>query len=226
MVTDGKEPQALQTGRSTLRRRRERGSYDRLTIDRILEEGLVCHVGFVVDGRPVVLPTAYGRSGDVLYVHGAAANAMLQALALGRQACVTVTLLDGLVLSRSAFHHSMNYRSVVLFGVATRVDDDDEKQRGVEAVIEHVLPGRTADARPPTPEELRSTLVVRFPISEGSAKIRTGGPIEEEDDLRLAIWAGHIPFETIARAPIDDGRVPPTVSVPTYASNYSRPSHA
>jgi hypothetical protein len=173
-----------------------------------------------------VLPTTYARSDDVLYFHGAAGNAMFRSLAEGRDACVTVTLLDGLVLSRSFFHHSMNYRSVVLFGAATRVDDDEEKRRALESVIEHVLPGRAADARPPTVEELRATLVVRFPISEGSAKIRTGGPIEEPEDLGRATWAGHIPFETVARAPVDDGHVPPNVAVPIYASHYTRPRSA
>jgi nitroimidazol reductase NimA-like FMN-containing flavoprotein (pyridoxamine 5'-phosphate oxidase superfamily) len=225
MVTES-GPRGFQTDRTTLKRRRERGTYDRETINRILDEALISHIGFVVDGRPVVLPTTYARSQDVLYFHGAAANAMFRALAQGSEACVTVTLIDGLVLSRSAFHHSMNYRSVVLFGVAARVDDEEEKRRAVEAVIEHVLPGRAADARAPTAEELRATLVVRFPISEGSAKVRTGGPIEEPDDLALATWAGHIPLETIARAPVDDGRVLPNVAVPAYASHYSRPAPA
>jgi nitroimidazol reductase NimA-like FMN-containing flavoprotein (pyridoxamine 5'-phosphate oxidase superfamily) len=223
MAAAGSDGHTLQTPRSTVRRKKERGSYEREAIDRILAEGLICHIGFVVDDRPVVLPTAYGRGDDILYFHGAAANAMFRALAQGAPACVTVTLVDGLVLSRAAFHHSMNYRSVVLFGEASRVDDEDEKRSAVDAVLEHIVPGRGADARPPTAEELRATLVVRFPISEGSAKVRTGGPIEDESDLGLPIWAGEIPFETVARTPVDDGRLAPGVTVPDYANSYARP---
>jgi len=206
------------TTRSTVRRLRDRGAYDREVVHAILDEALICHVGFVVDGRPAVIPTAYARVGDALYLHGAAGNHMLRTLAAGGDACVTVTLTDGLVLARSAFHHSINYRSVVLFGEAVPVTDDGEKRAALDAIVEHLVPGRTADARGATAEELRATLVVRFPIDEGSAKVRTGGPIDDEADLDLPVWAGVIPLALTPAPPVGDNDQP----VPLYAASYSR----
>jgi nitroimidazol reductase NimA-like FMN-containing flavoprotein (pyridoxamine 5'-phosphate oxidase superfamily) len=163
-------------------------------------------VGFAVDGRPWVVPTAFARIGDHVYIHGATGNFALRSLATGAEACVTVTLLDGLVLSRSAFHHSMNYRSVMLFGTAEKVLDDDGKRAAVMAILEHLIPGRSAGTRPPTAEELRATLVVRLPIDEVSAKVRTGPPIEDEADLGLEHWAGVLPLTLAPGRPIpDDG---------------------
>lgn len=209
------------TDRTRLRRRADRGHFDRATIDAILDEALVAHVGFVVDGRPVVLPMAYGRIDRTLYLHGAAANAMLRAM-VGAPACVTVTLNDGLVLARSTFHHSMNYRSVAIFGEGRKVEDPDEKRAALDAVVEHLVPGRTADARPPTDNELRATLVVALPIEEASAKVRAAGPGDEPDDLDLPVWAGVIPLATVASEPEPDADHPPTVPTPSYASTYAR----
>ncbi|HUC35714.1 MAG TPA: pyridoxamine 5'-phosphate oxidase family protein [Acidimicrobiales bacterium] len=205
--------------RSTLRRKRERGSYERDVIDAILDEGLVCHVGFVDEGSTFVVPMTYARVEDVLYLHGAAANHLLKS-STGCEACVTVTLLDGLVLARSAFHHSMNYRSVMLFGTGERVDDPEEKRAAVLAIVDHMAPGRSRDARPPTESELRSTQVVRFAVHEGSAKVRTGGPIEEPDDLGLRIWAGQIPIDLVAGPPMADPSLPEGVSAPAYVASY------
>jgi nitroimidazol reductase NimA-like FMN-containing flavoprotein (pyridoxamine 5'-phosphate oxidase superfamily) len=222
MPTGPGTPELAPTERTTVRRKRERGSYDVETIHAILDEGMVCHVGFAVDGHPWVIPTAYARIGDYVYLHGATANNALRTLAEGGSACVTVTLIDGLVLARSTFHHSVNYRSVVLFGVAERVEDEREKATALDAFVEHLVPGRTSEARVPTPSELRSTLVVRIPIDEASAKVRTGGPIDDEPDMDLPVWAGVIPLATTAGAPIADDDLPPDVAVPPYASNYTR----
>ena len=182
------------TDRTRVRRKAERGRYDRATVDAILDEALLCHVGFAVDGRPWVVPTAFARIDDHVYVHGATGNFALRSLAAGAEACITVTLLDGLVLSRSAFHHSMNYRSVMLFGTAEAVRDEDDKRAAVMAILEHLIPGRSGGTRPPTAEELRATLVVRLPIDEVSAKVRTGPPIEDDADLGLEHWAGVLPL--------------------------------
>jgi nitroimidazol reductase NimA-like FMN-containing flavoprotein (pyridoxamine 5'-phosphate oxidase superfamily) len=203
--------------RTRLRRKPERGRYDGDTIRSILDEAIVCHVGFVVDGQPVVIPTAFAVIDDHLYLHGATGNAMLRALGWGASdACVTVTLLDGLVLSRSAFHHSVNYRSVMVFGRGEAVTDADEKYRAVMAIVDHVVPGRSCDTRPPTPEELRATLVVRIPLAEASAKVRTGPPIEDDADLALGHWAGEVPLSVVAGAPVPDDMT--TVDVPAYLS--------
>src|SRR6478735_10254705 len=170
--------------RTKVRRLPDRGRYDAETVHAIIDEAYVAHVGFVVDGQPRVLPMTYGRDGDVLYLHGAVGNAMLRASA-GAEVCVTITLLDGLVLARSAFHHSMNYQSVVLLGTAEKVDDDDEKRRAFDVIVDHVLPGRTETARSTNASELRTTLVLRLAIDEGSAKVRTGGVSDDEEDLDL-----------------------------------------
>lgn len=206
--------------RSSLRRKRERGSYDRALIDSILDEALICHVGFTHDGSTFVTPTAYARVGDSLYMHGAQANRTLKAITSGIESCVTVTLFDGLVLARSAFHHSVNYRSVTLFGRAIRINEQEEKLAGVLAILEHLVPGRSKDARAPTPSEMLATLVARFPIGEGSAKVRTGGPIDDDEDLDLRVWAGEIPFATVARSPVADTAMPDGVEVPDYVTDY------
>lgn len=195
--------QLTPTERTTVRRLAERGRFDRTTVNEVLDEAYIAHVGFVVDGEPRVLPMTYGRDGEVLYLHGAVGNAMLRASA-GAEVCVTVTLLDGLVLARSAFHHSMNYRSVVLLGTATKVEDDVEKRHAFETIVEHVLPGRTKVARAANDSELRATLVLRLAIVEGSAKVRTGGPKEDEEDMDLPVWAGVVPLRLIPSAPLQD----------------------
>lgn len=212
-----------ETPRSTLRRNRGRGSHDRELIYSILDEALVCHVGFIDEGSVVVLPTAYARVDDLLYLHGAAANAMLDRLASGVLACVTVTLLDGLVFSRSAFHHSMNYRSVMLFGAGSKVEDEAEKREAVLAMVDHMAPGRSREVRLPTANELRATSVVRFPITEGSAKVRVGGPAEEQEDLKLPIWAGQLPLAISTGMPIPDSGLPDQLDLPPYVASYERP---
>ena len=191
------------TPRSTVRRRADRGSFDRALAYAVLDEAYVAHVGFVVDGTPRVLPMTYGRVGDALYLHGAVGNAMLR-VSHDADVCVTVTLLDGLVLARSAMHHSMNYRCVVLYGVAERVDDEVEKRRAFDAVVEKSMSGRSAAARPANASELRQTLVLRVPIVEGSVKVRTGGPVDDPDDLDLPVWAGVIPLGLVAGEPVAD----------------------
>jgi uncharacterized protein len=208
------------TDRATLRRHRERGDYDRELAYAILDEALICHVGFSTGQSPFVTPMTYARIDDTVYLHGAAGNRMLRALAEGAAACVTVTLLDGLVLARSAFHHSMNYRSVMLFGVPERVEDPDEKRAAVTALLEHMVPGRSADARGPSDSELVKTMFLRFAIDEGSAKVRTGPPLDDDDDLELGFWAGVVPFERVVLAPLPDAQLPDSVGVPEYLARY------
>jgi nitroimidazol reductase NimA-like FMN-containing flavoprotein (pyridoxamine 5'-phosphate oxidase superfamily) len=205
--------------RVRVRRMPERGHYDTETIHAILDEALICHAGFVIDGRPVVIPTIHWREGDTLYVHGSAASRMLRSLRDGVDACVTVTLLDGLVLARSAFHHSMNYRSVVVFGKAREVTGD-EKLHALESLVEHVVRGRSKEVRAPNEKELRQTLVLALPIDEASAKIRTGGPVDDEEDYALPVWAGVLPLGLTPRAPVPDRDV--TADVPEYLANYTR----
>jgi uncharacterized protein len=207
------------TDRTRVRRLSERGHYDVATIHAILDEALICHVGFVVDGAPVVIPTIHWRDGDTLYFHGSAASRMLRSLKGGVEACVTVTLLDGLVLARSAFHHSMNYRSVVVFGQAHEVGED-EKVRVLESLVEHVVRGRSKDIRQPNQKELRQTLVLAMSIDEASAKIRTGGPVDDDEDYALPIWAGVLPLTLSAGDVVTDVRV--TVDVPEYLKGYTR----
>lgn len=214
------ESRIIVSERSSLHRKRERGSHELRAIHAILDEGLICHVGFSDKGSTFVVPTTYARIGDALFLHGAAANRMLRVLGSGAEACVTVTLLDGLVFSRSAFHHSMNYRSVMLFGAACRVDDPTEKLKAVLAILDHMAPGRSCDARIPTASELRSTLVVRLAIDEGSAKIRAGGPVEDPEDMDLPIWAGELPLELLPQAPVPDEGILDGVQVPSYVAVY------
>lgn len=210
------------TARTTLKRLPKRGSYDRTQIEEILDEGLICHVGFVVDSQPFVIPTAYGRVGDKLYIHGSPASRMLRTLQQGVEVCVTVTLLDGLVLARSAFHHSMNYRSVVIFGTATLVTDADEKLEALKAFTEHVVHGRWQDVRLPNRQELAGTLVLSLPITEASAKVRTGDPSDDDEDYTLPTWAGVIPLRVVADAPIDDTRLTAGIEPPVYVTHYQR----
>ena len=205
----------------TVRRLPDRSTYDAEVRDAILDEGLVAHVGLVDDeGRPVVIPMAYARDHDHLLLHGSPASRLLRGGKAGIDLCVTVTLLDGLVLARSAFHHSMNYRSAVLFGTARLVKDPDEKLRALEAVVEHVVPGRSRDARPPNDFELKYTQVLEFRIDEASAKLRTGGPKDDAEDMELPIWAGVIPLRVEPQAPVPD---PATrEELPGYVTSYRR----
>lgn len=207
------------TERTRVRRLAERGRYESETIHAILDEALICHVGFVVDAQPVVIPTIHWRDGDTLYFHGSAASRMLRSLRDGVDACVTVTLLDGLVLARSAFHHSMNYRSVVVFGKAREVRED-EKVRVLDSLVEHVVRGRSKEIRPPNLKELRQTLVLALPIDEASAKIRTGGPVDDEEDYALPVWAGVLPLTLTPGEPVADRGV--TGEVPGYLREYRR----
>jgi len=211
-----------QTDRTKLKRLPKRGHFDRETVYGILDEGFICHVGFAVDGKPVVIPTGFARVEDKLYIHGSQASRMLRTLAGGIDACVTVTLLDGLVLARSAFHHSMNYRSVVVFGRATLVEDPEEKMAALFALSEHIIRGRWNDVREPTDVEMKLTTVLCLPIEETSAKIRTGPPLDDEEDYSLPIWAGVVPFNLSAGEPIADPRLTEGIPIPDYAKNYKR----
>jgi uncharacterized protein len=211
-----------QTERTTLKRLPKRGHYDRDTVHKILDEGFICHVGFVVDGQPFVIPTGYARVDDRLYIHGSQASRMLRTLTQGVDVCVTVTLVDGLVLARSAFHHSINYRSVVVFGNAKLVRDREEKITALLALSEHFVKGRWNDVREPTEQELIQTTVLSLPLEEVSAKIRTGPPLDDEEDYSLPIWAGVIPLKMVAGEPISDPRLPPEIESPEYAREYRR----
>jgi nitroimidazol reductase NimA-like FMN-containing flavoprotein (pyridoxamine 5'-phosphate oxidase superfamily) len=211
-----------QTPRTTLKRLPQRGSYDRELIDSILDEGFICHVGFVLDGKPFVIPTGYARVGDSLIIHGSQASRMLRTLGQGIDVCVTVTLIDGLVLARSAFHHSMNYRSLVVFGRATLVADPVEKIAALRALSDHMIPGRWNDVRQPNERELQHTTVLSLPLTEASAKVRTGPPLDDEEDYDLPIWAGVIPLQMVANAPVSDSRLKDNVEPPAYARNYQR----
>ena len=212
------------TDRTKLKRLPKRGHFDRETVNGILDEGFICHIGFVVDGHPVVIPTGYARVDDKLYIHGSQASRMLRTLANGIDACVTVTLLDGLVLARSAFHHSMNYRSVVVFGKASLVEDRQEKMSALFALSEQIIRGRWNDVREPTELEMKATTVLSLTLAEASAKIRTGPPLDDEEDYSLPMWAGVVPLKLTAGPPINDPRLPEGVPVPEYASNYRRPT--
>ena len=210
------------TERTTLKRLPQRGSYDREVVYKILDEGFVCHVGFTVDGQPFVIPTAYGRVGDKLYIHGSAASRTLRSLNGGIPVCVAVTLVDGLVLARSAFHHSINYRSVVILGAATMVEAAEEKMTALRAFTEHVIPGRWDDVREPNEQELKGTSVLALPLVEVSAKVRTGPPKDDEEDMALPVWAGELPLRITAGSPVDDPLLPAGFSPPAYVTQYSR----
>ncbi|HEY6247607.1 MAG TPA: pyridoxamine 5'-phosphate oxidase family protein [Pyrinomonadaceae bacterium] len=212
-----------QTSRTNLKRLPKRGHFDRDTVYAILDEGFICHIGFIVEGQPFVIPTGYARVDDNLFVHGSQASRMLRTLANGVDACVTVTLVDGLVLARSAFHHSINYRSVVVFGRATLVEDRKEKDAALFAFSEQVIRGRWNDVREPTESELKQTTVLRMPLTEVSAKVRTGPPIDDEEDYSMSTWAGVIPLRLVAGEPIADPRLPLGIEPPVYAAEYKRP---
>lgn len=209
--------------RTRVVREPHRAVYDRDAAYQILDEGLICHVGFEVDGQPFVIPTGYGRSEDNLYIHGSAASRMLRNLDRGVPVCVTVTLLDGLVLARSIFNHSMNYRSVVVLGTAMAVEEPQEKLAALRVLSEHILPGRWAESRQPNEKELKATLVMRLPITEFSAKVRQGPPIDDEGDYGFPTWAGVIPLKMVAGEPVDDARVMAGHQAPGYAVEYRRP---
>jgi uncharacterized protein len=210
------------TERTRVLRLSKRGIYDRETVNRILDEAFICHVGFVLEGQPFVIPTSYGRHGDALYIHGSAASRMLRNASSEIPICVTVTLLDGLVLARSVFNHSMNYRSVVILGTATPVEDRDEKLTALRLISEHIIPGRWQDARSPNDKELKATRVLRLPINEFSAKVRTGPPIDDEEDYAFPVWAGVLPLNIATGEPLRDARLPQGFEVPEYVKRYTR----
>jgi len=210
------------TPRTRLIREPDRAVYDREAAYRILDEGFLCHVGFVAERQPFVIPTSYGRKDASLYIHGSAASRMLRQLKDSVPVCVTVTLLDGLVLARSIFNHSMNYRSVVVLGKATLVDDPAEKLEALQLLSEHIIPGRWADVRQPSERELKATSVLRLPIEEFSAKVRQGPPVDDEEDYSFPTWAGVVPLRTIADTPINDPRLDPAREAPPYAKHYAR----
>lgn len=210
--------------RTEVRRKPERGAYDAATVNAILDEALICHVGFVSEnGYPVVIPTIHARRDETLYIHGSPASRLLRSMKAGDEICVTVTLLDGLVVARSAFHNSMNYRSVVVIGAPRIVDSPAEKLAALETVTDHVIPGRWADSRPVTDKEIKGTLVVAIDLTEASAKIRTGGPVDDEADYAYPTWAGVIPLSLQSGAPIPDDRLPRGIDAPPGVVDYHRP---
>jgi uncharacterized protein len=212
----------MPTARTRVVREPHRGVYDRETAYAILDEGFLCHVGFTVDGQPFVIPTSYGRKNDALFIHGSAASRMLRQMKESVPVCLTVTLLDGLVLARSIFNHSMNYRSVVVLGKATLVDDPTEKLEALRILSEHIIPGRWDEVRQPNDRELKQTSVLKVPIEEFSSKVRMGPAIDDEEDLSFPTWAGVVPLEMIAGAPITDSLLTEGQDIPAYARQYSR----
>jgi uncharacterized protein len=213
-------PSFTPTGKSKVRRLPKQGSYERELIYKILDEGLVCYVGFAIEGQPFVIPTAYARVADRIYIHGSPIGRMMRSLGSGIEVCITVTLLDGLVLARSAFHHSMNYRSVMIFGTATVVSELDQKMSALQAFTEHIVPGRWSEVRQPNSKELEATVVLALPLIEASAKVRAGHPTDEPEDYDLPIWAGEIPLRLVADSPINDSSLLQGIEPPDYALNY------
>ena len=210
------------TERTQVKRLPKRGAYDRETVYKILDEAFVCHVGFIVDGQPYVIPTNFGRVNDTLYLHGSAASRMLRSLSEGIPVCVTTTLIDGLVLARSAFHHSVNYRSVVILGTARLVEDPTEKMEALRLFTEHIMKGRWEQIRWPTEQEMKATSVLALPLEEVSAKVRTGGPIDDEEDYAMDVWAGVLPLASVPKQPVPDARLKASLGVPEYIAKYSR----
>ena len=206
--------------RARVRRAPSRGTYDRATIDAILDEGLVAHLGFVVDGQPFVIPTLHARDGDVVYIHGSTASRAIRTLSEGAAACLTVTLLDGIVLARSAFHHSMNYRSVVVLGEARLVSGAEETTVALERFTERLAPGRWAQVRPPSAKELKGTRVLAMDLREASAKVRSGPPVDDDEDYALDVWAGVIPVELVAGTPVADARLAAGVEPSAVVTNW------
>ncbi len=210
------------TNRTKLKRLPKRGNFDRETIYKILDEALLCHIGFSVEGQTFVIPTGFARRADELIIHGSSASRMMRNLAAGIDVCVTVTLIDGLVLARSAFHHSMNYRSVAIFGKAELLEQNDEKAEALKLFTEHIIPGRSHEIREPNELELKATTVLKLPIEEASAKIRTGDPVDDEEDYKLNVWAGVIPLKITAEKPVNDEKLKNGIEVPEYVSDYKR----
>jgi uncharacterized protein len=208
------------TERTRARRLPERAAYDRATVHAILDEGFICHVGFVVDGQPFVVPTGFARVGETLYLHGSTGSRL--GLRPGMDVCVTVTLLDGIVLARSAFHHSFQYRSVMVLGRTGLVTDLAEKDAALEALVEHFMPGRSADARAGTRREVAATAVLAVPLKEVSAKVRTGDPKDDDEDYALPVWAGILPLAIVPGEPIPDSRLDPGIAVPSYVKDWQR----
>ena len=211
-----------QTARTTVARQRDRGRYDADTINAIIDESLICHVGFNVQAQPYVIPTTHARIDDCLYIHGSVGSRMLKNMKQGIPVCVTITLLDGLVLARSAFHHSMNYRSAVILGVAQEVSDEQEKRVAFDALVNHVVPGRAADVRAADAQELKATSVLRLALEEASAKVRRGPPIDAEQDYALRCWAGVLPLQLMPGHPVDDPRLELGTPVPAAVATYRR----
>jgi nitroimidazol reductase NimA-like FMN-containing flavoprotein (pyridoxamine 5'-phosphate oxidase superfamily) len=210
------------TERTQVKRLPKRGKYDTETVYKILDEAFVCHVGFVAGGQPYVIPTNFGRVGDTLYLHGSAASRMLRTLGEGIPVCVTVTLVDGLVLARSAFHHSVNYRSVVILGTAKLVEDATEKMEALRLFTEHIMRGRWDEIRWPNEQEMKGTTVLSLPLEEVSAKVRVGGPVDDEEDYAMPVWAGVLPLAQTKGEPVPDARLKPGTPIPNYIANYSR----
>jgi uncharacterized protein len=216
------------SARTTLHRYAHRAAYDRATVDALLDEGFVCHVGLTTpEGFPIVIPLAYGRDGDVVYLHGSAASRLFRgARPAETEICMTVTFVDGLVVARSTYNTDINYRSVVIIGPASEVEDLDERRAGLDLMVDHILPGRSRDARPPTEKELRSTMLLRLPLAECSAKLRSGWPLDEEEDYDLPIWAGVIPFTTVVEQAVVDPALRVDAAMPDYVAHYRRPVRA
>jgi len=212
----------VSTERTKLKRLPKRGNFDRKMIYQILDEAFICHVGFTISEKPFVIPTGYARVGDNLLIHGSSASRMMRAMAQETDVCVTVTLIDGLVLARSAFHHSMNYRSVVIFGKAKLIIDELEKLNALKAFTEHIVPNRWTELRPPTPNELKATTVLSLPIEEASAKIRTGNPVDDEEDYAMNVWAGVLPVNLTVGKPIADAQLKNGIAIPSHVSKYKR----
>jgi nitroimidazol reductase NimA-like FMN-containing flavoprotein (pyridoxamine 5'-phosphate oxidase superfamily) len=210
------------TSRSTVKRLPKRADYNLETINEILDEGFVCHVGFVVDGQPFVIPTGYARLNNHIYIHGSAASRMLRSLSTGIDVCLTVTIVDGIVLARSAFHHSMNYRSVVVFGKAMAVEQPVEKMEALYALSEHIIPGRWKDVREPNEQEMKATLVLKLPLEEASAKIRSGPPLDDEADYEIPVWSGVLPLKLNPSSPVPDDHTSSDKAIPEYVTNYKR----
>ena len=208
------------TRRNRVVRKPERGRYEREATYRIVDEGLLCHVGFVQDGQPFVIPTLHARDGDTLLLHGSSASRLMRHLGAGHPACVTVTLLDGIVLARASFNHSINYRSAVLFGRGRLIADDAEKLRALARFTERLLPGRWADARQPSRRELKATAVVAMPLDSAAAKVRSGPPQDDAEDLALPVWAGVLPIHQVIGDPLADPALSPDVPLPSYLGEY------
>jgi len=212
----------LPTDRTTITRLAKRGAYDTATIYAILDEALVCHVSYVLNGQPFVIPTGYCRIDNKLYLHGSVGSHFFRELAKGTDVCICVTLLDGLVLARSAFHHSVNYRSVVVFGKTQLIEDEQEKWLSLARFTEHMIPGRWAEVRQPDASEMKKTMVIAIPLDEASAKIRTGGVGDDPEDMDIPVWAGVLPLKLIPEAPVPDTQLKPDIALPDYVSGYTR----